>query len=181
MERIRRPETKWRSARLLIAAAILLFMLPSCARLEGSANRASASDEAPWTAFLLEGEKELQRNNFRAAERALHQAYVAALESRLWKGMVEAGDGYVRIGETPKARRCYLNALFWARGKGSLDGVLRVAAAFAALGDREMAAQALVIGQRLADQTRDPEARDLVYLVRERLTPGYQMKSLKHS
>jgi hypothetical protein len=58
-----------------------------------------------------------------------------------------------------KARPLYLSALLRARGVSSLDGVLRAAEAFAALGDREVVDQAIVIAAKVAAQERNVEAR----------------------
>jgi hypothetical protein len=91
------------------------------------------------------------------AGRAIHawrDAYGVALRSRRWEAMADVGDAALRIDAiaalpsgTPtafraEARQAYLKALFDARAAGSAEGVERIAAAFAALGDAEMAAQA---------------------------------------
>jgi hypothetical protein len=60
----------------------------------------------------------------------------------------------------PRARDLYLSALFRARDAGSLDGVLRLAAAFDSLGDREVALQALRMARRLAGSHPVPSVRD---------------------
>ena len=84
-------------------------------------------------------------------------AYGLALGSRRWETMVEVGDAAVRIdalaglpsghptGFRAEARQAYLRALFQARSARSPAGIERVAAAFAALGDKEMAARARAI------------------------------------
>jgi hypothetical protein len=81
-------------------------------------------------------------------------AYGVALRSRSWESMVAVGDAAVRIdavasrpaghpsGFRAEARQAYLRALLDARAAGSPEGVQRVAAAFGALGDAEMAATA---------------------------------------
>lgn len=57
------------------------------------------------------------------------------------------------------AREAYLAALFHARQQGSLDGLLRTAQAFAALGDREMVDPCLHLAERLAARTANEQAR----------------------
>jgi hypothetical protein len=92
--------------------------------------------------------------------RAIHEwrdAYGVALGSRRWEAMVEMGDAALRIdklagraaryptGFRAEARQAYLRALFLARSAGSTEGIERVAEAFAALGDAEMAARARAV------------------------------------
>lgn len=75
-------------------------------------------------------------------------AYVLARRIRGWEPMIAVGDTALRmealIGETKgvraRARQAYLLALFRAREVGAQDGIDRTAAAFAALGDTEVAA-----------------------------------------
>ena len=139
--------------------AVLLLALSSCVRLEEKPYRGSLENE-PWIFPLQKVEEALELKNIGAADFAWHKAYVAALGTRRWEGMVEVGQAYLRIAEAagvrkaaePRARRCYMTALFRAREQGSLDGVLRVAEAFAALDDRAMVDQSFMIAQRLADQ-----------------------------
>ena len=76
-----------------------------------------------------------------------------ALGTRRWEAMVDVGDAAVRIdvlaglpsghptGYRAEARQAYLRALFLARSARSQEGIERVAEAFAALGDTEMAAR----------------------------------------
>ena len=79
-------------------------------------------------------------------------AYGVALRSRSWEAMVDVGDAAVKIdaaasrpqghpsGFRAEARQAYLRAFLDARAAGSQEGVQRVAEAFRALGDDEMAA-----------------------------------------
>jgi hypothetical protein len=129
------------------------------------ADSARLTRESPWAAHVRTVDSALAARDIGAAERAWHAAYLAALGSWRWEGMVEVGDAAVRIGEASrlrqsanaKARNLYVSALFRARQQDSLEGVLRVAEAFAALGDREVVAQCVRIALRLAAQ--DPEAQ----------------------
>jgi hypothetical protein len=86
-----------------------------------------------------------------------HPAYVSALYDRRWESLLDVGDarlrieraaGFSKIGES-RARELYRIALFRAKEQGSAPGVLRAAAAFDALGDHEMAAQATRIAATL--------------------------------
>jgi hypothetical protein len=105
-----------------------------------------------------------------AAERAMHDAYVAAVASRRWDSMAAVGDAYLRLGAATyqervnraKARQAYLTAFFRARGEQSMDGVLRVTEAFADLGDRAVAVQCLKTAEALAAKSKTPGARDRV-------------------
>jgi hypothetical protein len=85
-------------------------------------------------------------------------AYGVALRSREWEVLVAMGDAALRIDALAgqptafraEARQAYLLALFRARDAGAPEGVTRVAEAFAALGDAEMAARARSIQVKAA-------------------------------
>jgi len=106
----------------------------------------------------------------------MHDAYVAALASRRWDGMVAVGDAYLRLGAATshesasraKARQAYLTAFFRARNEESTDGVLRATEAFADLGDRAVAAQCLKTAEALAAKSKASGARDRVAALTER-------------
>jgi len=66
-----------------------------------------------------------------------------------------------------------LEALFRARSQGSLDGVLRAGEAFAALGDHEVASQAIRIAEGLAAEGNDPYAFSRVRSLSERLSTRF--------
>jgi len=80
--------------------------------------------------------------------RSWQDAYGVAVASRRWEALLAAGEAFVRIGEVsghpdgarPNARHAYMAALMQAERQGSVRGVRAVARAFAALGDREVAA-----------------------------------------
>jgi hypothetical protein len=127
----------------------------------------SAIRERPWVSDLDRLDGALARKELGTAMRAWHDAYGAALGSRRWEAMIDVGDAAVRLGhavgsqtdERPKARRAYLSALFSARERGSVDGVLRAAQAFVDLGDRELARQAVGMAERMIARTGDPALR----------------------
>jgi hypothetical protein len=114
------------------------------------------------------------------ALRAWNAAYGLALGSRRWETFAEAGDAYLRItrasgspaGGISRARDLYLSALFRASGAGSLDGVLRIAAAFTELGDDEVVAHSLRIARRLAGASAQPELRERLSDLESRTQPG---------
>ena len=136
------------------------------------------SGDRPWMIHLRRVDDALAEKNLSAAEEAWGEAYLAALRSRHWAGMVEAGDAARRIGEVAglpkageaKARGAYFAALFRARQERSIDGVLRVAEAFGALGDQGVARRCLTLAKRLAARTRDPDASARVGALSERMT-----------
>jgi len=140
---------------LVLASALVSRAVSVPRALESPAARGGA---APWAAHLTAVDAALAAGDVPAALSAWHEAYGAALGSRRWEGFADAGDAYLRIGRAwsapasavPRARELYLSALFRARDAGSLDGVLRVAAAFAALGDQDVTVQALRMARRLA-------------------------------
>ena len=81
-------------------------------------------------------------------------AHGLALGTRKWDAMATVGDAALKVdalmnpggpgpsGFRAEARQAYLVALFRARDAGAREGIERVADAFAALGDDEVAAQA---------------------------------------
>lgn len=93
------------------------------------------------------------RDRSRAIQ-AWRDAYGVALGTRGWESMAAVGDAALRVdtllspdelsslGFRAEARRAYLAALFQARDAHAPEGIERVADAFAALGDDEVAAQA---------------------------------------
>lgn len=149
------------------AAAILLLTLAACGRAEPRSPGSSGAGEAPWAAHLKTMDEALAEKDVSAAEWAWFRAHGAALGSRGWEGMLAVGDAALRIGAVAggrqatqsKARSVYLAALFRARSHRSVDGVLKTAEAFRALGDREVVQQCLVIARRLVEEDPDPGAR----------------------
>lgn len=149
----------------------LTFFRGSEAPRGGFADRSEASatlvtvdtGEAPWVPYLHRLDEAVASGNVSAGERALHEAYTAALGSRRWEGMIEVGHAYLRIGDASgsrraaaaKARQSYLTGLFRARQQGSVDGVLLAAEGFHDLGDREVVLQCLRIAEHLATTADD--------------------------
>lgn len=133
------------------------------------------SDSTPWVAPIQKMDEALARGDISAAVRAWHDAYLAALGARRWEGMAAVGDASMRLAALPdsrrameaEARRCYLAALFRARHQRSIDGVLQIAEAFAALGDRGAARQALVIASAMTGGTPQTEIAERMRVLRE--------------
>ena len=107
-------------------------------------------DDRALRAQLAAVDEAISRQDRDRAIQAWRDAYPVALASRRWEAMAAIGDAAVRIdamvipreaGFKPEARRAYLQALFSARAAGSLQGIQRVADAFAELGDAEMASR----------------------------------------
>jgi len=112
-----------------------------------------------WAPAVQAVDEALSRKDVAAAERAWHEAYLDALASRRWEGMVAVGDAALRMGARPKARQSYLLALQRARGAGSAEGAQRVAQAFEELGDREVAEMCRRIARGRAKTRTDARAR----------------------
>lgn len=131
-------------------------------RLEVGTAGLHPSHAARWRETLGRIDDALQAGDARAAVVAWRDAYAAALGSGEWTRMADVGDRALGIGELPEfretpqaaARRSYLTALFRARARGSLDGVLRAAEGFAYLGDRAVVEQCLRVAGELA--AREP-------------------------
>ena len=122
-------------------------------------------------------ERALARADGRAATLAWHAAHVSALRGD-WRARVAVGDAALRLGAAnpaertaapARARQEYLAALFVARDERSWEGVIRVAEAFAALGDREAATQSLRIADAL-DPPADAALRNRRWALRARLS-----------
>jgi hypothetical protein len=117
---------------------------------------------APWAPALEAIDAALARGDVGAARKMWLEARGAALRSRRWEALVEVGDTVLKIGAAgasrlnaeSTARETYLAALFMAHQQGSREGVLRAAEAFDALGDAEVAGQALEMAEALAGPER---------------------------
>jgi hypothetical protein len=150
---------------LVLASALMSSAVSAPRALESPAVRGGA---APWAAHLATVDAALAVGDAPSALSAWHEAYGAALGSRRWEGFAGAGDAYLRIARAssapssavPCARELYLSALFRARDAGSLDGVLRIAAAFSTLGDHDVTVQALRMAHCLSGPHPAPSLRD---------------------
>jgi hypothetical protein len=117
----------------------------------------------------------LDQGDFSTAVRTAEAALRRATRDGRWESLVEVGDAYHRIAVrdgAPEAardgaREAYQAALRSARRAESLDGVLRVAEAFARLGDVEDVEGILGVARSLAGA--DAEAIDDVQVATTRL------------
>lgn len=128
-----------------------------------SASGLERDGEVPWAEPIRMAREALARQNVGAAVRAWEAAHLAAVGSARWEGLVDVGDTYLRIGDASgarqsaesTARRAYFAALFRACQQDSFEGVLRVAAAFADLGDRQVVEECAGLADLLAADDRD--------------------------
>ena len=154
-----------------------LALLATAAMPAACAAGPEVHNATPWEDGIRAMDQALERGDIVAAARARQEASLAARASRRWEAMAAVGDASLRLAQLPaanrlmvaEARRSYLDALFRARHQGSLDGVLRLTEAFAALGDREIARQGFVIANVLAATSGEPDARARVRALQERL------------
>lgn len=122
---------------------------------------------SPWAVHLRAARNALAERNVRAAVRAWDDAHLAAVGSARWEGLIEVGDIALRIGGTDgrrgdaeaTARKAYFAALFRARQRDSLEGVLRTAQAFAELGDGQVVEECLGLAELMAADRGDAEGR----------------------
>lgn len=137
---------------------VVAVALPACGAKRGDPPAAS-SDQ-----YIQAMDDALARGDFYAADLARRTAHLMALGSRRWDAMAAVGDAYVRFAASPgasptlrlEARRIYRSALFRAHQQGSIEGVLRVSEAFAALGDKEVAREGLAMAAAMAAASHGP-------------------------
>lgn len=160
---------------VLVAALIVVALVV----VEALLARAMAEEPTkPWAVYIAKIDEALGRRDISTAVFVWSDAYSVALGSRHWEGMLDVGDAYLRIGDASgfrkayesKARRIYLTALFRARAQRSVDGVLRVAQAFAMLGDRDVVNQCIRVARSLAESDGDAESRARVLAFSARMT-----------
>ena len=158
-------------------ASMIALMLLVVVVSEAFGNHAlGAEAQGAWKTQLERVEQAVSQNDLAQAALLWRDAYAAALRSRHWEGMVAGGDAYRRLGDLggfrqasqAKAREIYLAGLFRARQEGSLDGVLRVAEAFAELGDHEVVEHCVRSARSIAAQARDTRGAARVRAFAER-------------
>jgi hypothetical protein len=143
--------------KVVIATAMMLITLTTAEAVPSHASGLKGGPATPWAADIWRVAEALAKKDVNAAELAWHEAYVAALRSQRWEGLIEVGTVALRIGEVAgdrkgyeaTARGVYWTAFFLTHQQGSVDGLLRTAEAFAALGDREVAAQCIRMAESL--------------------------------
>ncbi len=155
---------------LLTGAVVLAVIAPVVARVSATRGQPGAELEGPWTRHVLAMDRAVAGQDVTAAVRAWYDAHAAAARHARWEGWLTVGDASLRLGHVPRlarafearARQSYLAALFRARDQGSVDGVLRTAEAFAALGDGEVVDQCLRVAEGLAARGADAYAKERV-------------------
>jgi hypothetical protein len=157
-------------------AAVPALAMLSCVLSHGEV-LAEEPPGAPWSGHLQALDAALDRRDIAAATEAWHHAHVAALKSRMWKGLADVGDAYIRLAAAgafpgpakPMARYLYLEALVWAKSQRSIEGALRMAAAFDRLGDRGVVEQCVRVAEAAARRARNASALHQVAEARDRL------------
>ncbi len=158
---------------MLIAAVMAAAItLPACGKSTGE------PASLPWQRAIEAMDRALARGDVSAAMLARQAAYRAAVEDRRWDAMAALGDATVRLAHAsaiqaatllPEARRVYLAALFRARRQGSVEGVLRATEAFAALGDKDVAREGLLMAATMAASSGNARDVERVQAVTDRL------------
>jgi len=151
-----------------IGAYGLAVLAATALALAGNAtSRAAAAD---WREPLQRADAALANGERAAARQAWEQAYRAAMQVRATEGLLAVGHAYLRIGEAARdrattvasARRIFLTALFQARERRDAPGVAAAAAAFASLGDRDVADRGFEIASAIANRHGDVAARERI-------------------
>ena len=167
--------SRW-SFQFIVAVAAMVALMPLIVGEVIAGHAVAAESQIAWKAHLEKVEDAVSRNDLTQAVMLWREAYAVALRSRHWEGMVAVAHTYRRLGglagfapaSEAKARQIYLAALFRARQEGSLDGVLRVAEAFADLGDREIVDRCIALARSVAIQARDARGEQRVRVFTER-------------
>ena len=168
--------TRWYTPLVVLGVAALVLMVLALAIVEVLVAEApSVVGPESWTTPLERADEALRDGDVRQALAWWREARSVALRSQQWEGLVEVGDASRRLGARAgfrrdgdaQARDAYMTALERARRQHSLDGVLRVAAAFGELGEREVVVHAVRIAEHQAAD--DPRARERVRAVADRL------------
>jgi len=128
-----------------------------------TAREAIDDSDSPWTGPLKTADQALGQGDVVGMLRAWNAAYLAAQRSRCWASAVAVGDAALRIGWSTglhvafeaEARDAYFLALGRARLQGAVEGVLRVAQGFAALGDDDLVEQCVHLVERLAQASQE--------------------------
>src|SRR5262245_28778651 len=172
---------RWSCTLALGAVSMLVVTILALLGVEFLADHVLGADpDVAWQVHLDRVDTAMARNDLAGAEALWGEAYVAAIKSRHWEGMVAAGDAYRRLGQLggfrkisdAKAREAYLAALFRARNRGSLEGVLRAAQGFAELGDQEVVEQCIRVAGSIAAPSWNPRAEERVRSFVERRGDG---------
>jgi hypothetical protein len=159
-----------------IAAYPIAVLVPMAMALAG--NDSSRATTAGWREPLRRAEVALASGNLSAAHEAWEQAYRTAIHARATDGLRAIGEAYLRIGEAVRdhstavasARRIYLTALLQARERRDATAAATAAAAFASLGDREMADRGFAIAMAVATERGDTAGYERIAALQREVT-----------
>ena len=123
--------------------------------LEVRPERANAVLPASWRGHLRSVDRALGQQDVDRARHAWESAHTAAIASSSWEGLIAIGQACLRIGGAvgarpsaePEARRAYFAALYRACQENSFEGIMRIAEAFADLGDRDIVEECIGLVQ----------------------------------
>jgi hypothetical protein len=161
------------TARQVIPWSILILALIALLALGLKHPGRPESGRPPaWLSHLQRMDEALARQDVRGAIRPCNEAYSAAVKSEGWEGLAAVGEAYLRLAErvgddqrTARAlpaplvaRRTFEGVLNRAQDQGSIEGVLRAAAGFRALGDPEAAERCTYLAWQLEWSRRAPAA-----------------------
>lgn len=144
----------------IVAATVAALSVATTLVLAGAGKPGARGDtDEEWMRRVSEVDAALADNDVAAAMPRLRDAYRAALRSARWEAMAEVGDVARRasaVAVAPgsalvTARRAYLTGLARASQQRSVEGVLRFAEGFVALGDREMVEHCIGVATRIAE------------------------------
>jgi hypothetical protein len=164
---------EWATAVATLLAAVLaayaVWGVPAPAGAGSVARNETERRVASWAA---------KEGDVAAAAQAAEEAFHAAVASRSWEALAAVGDDYTEVARLssdpqtwlPHARTAYLRALFRARAVGSGTGALRVAEAFAALGDRDPVRASLRMADGLAAEAGDVALRRRIARLADRMS-----------
>jgi hypothetical protein len=123
-------------------------------------------DSRGWSEHLRRVDAALAAGDGEAAARSWLAAMRSARTEARWEGLLAVGAARIKVAEftngrkeaEAKARELFLLALFHARKQASVVGLLRCAESLAALGDYQLADQALRIAEVFAEAPDDVNA-----------------------
>jgi hypothetical protein len=164
-------------ARAVVVLAVVIAGLATLETVAGARVRSADARDPERLAALTAMDEALARHDFAAAAQAWREARQLALHSRGWRAPAEAAEAELRLAAAtdrvqeskPSAREMLLVALFRARAERATDGALRVAEAFARLGDRDAAQLALRLAENVATHHGDSADHARVRVVGERI------------
>jgi hypothetical protein len=174
------PELPRRSLAAVVVGAILFVGAAIGGVVAQQGRTALGPQDAPWALHLRAADDALAGGNVRAAEQAMHAAYLEAIVSQRWEGMVDVGEAYHRLGDVGGSRegsrakvlRSYAGAVVTARRQGSIEGLLRAAEAYAASGYREAALRIISLAEYMAARGHERNALSPLPVFRERVAPS---------